>query len=197
MRILIKALACSLIVSCVLSLNGFYGACRDIREEVFRLHIIANSDSTEDQELKLKVRDRLLEYTKDAFKECRSKEEAIAAAKANIRNIRSYAQKIVYDSGFDYTVDAYVTNMNFDTRIYDNLTLPAGEYDALRIVIGSAGGHNWWCVLFPVLCIPASTENDLSEVMNKKEEDIVKDSDEYEVGFKIVEVFEFFCSLFG
>ena len=155
MRIFIKALACSLIVSCVLSLNGFYGACRDIREEVFRLHIIANSDSTED------------------------------------------AQKIVYDSGFDYTVDAYVTNMNFDTRIYDNLTLPAGEYDALRIVIGSAEGHNWWCVLFPVLCIPASTENTLSEVMNKKEEDIVKDSDEYEVGFKIVEVFEFFCSLFG
>lgn len=196
MRIFLKALICSFVVSCVLSINGFYGACSEIREDVFRLHIIANSDSIEDQALKLKVRDGLLEYTEEIFKECNNKEEAVSAANESIDRLRGYAQRIVNDSGYDYPVDAYVTNMRFDTKAYKDFTLPAGEYDALRIVIGKAQGHNWWCVLFPAWCIPASSNNEHNGVFNEKEENIVKDSDEFEVGFRIVEFFEYICSWF-
>lgn len=196
MKLFIKAVVCSFFITCILSLNGFYGACREIRGGVFRLHILANSDSEEDQSLKYKVRDGLLDYTSSLFSECGSKEEAIQTASDNIECIRERAQEIVNENGYDYPVDAYVTNMSFDTRVYDDFTLPAGEYDALRIVIGKAEGHNWWCVLFPALCINASGDNDISGLMNEGEESIVRDSGEYEVRFKVVEFFEQLCSFF-
>lgn len=197
MRILIRAVICSLVVTCVMTLNGFYGACREIRGEVFRLHILANSDSEEDQALKLKVRDGLLDHTKELFANCRNREEAIEAAKENIESISECAGRILKDQGCDYPVRAYVTNMDFETREYDEFTLPAGRYDALRIEIGRAEGHNWWCVLFPVLCINASGKSDFSDLLNKDEESIVSDSESFEVRFKIVEFFERLCSYFG
>lgn len=179
----------------MLSMTGFSGACEDIQDKVFRLHILANSDSDEDQELKLKVRDEITAYTEKLFANCKTKEESIETAKKNIENIISKANETVKKYGYNYTVDAYITNMSFDTRVYDDFTLPAGKYDALRIVIGEGKGHNWWCVLYPAVCVP-SAQDDISTALNKNETDIVTDSDKYIVKFKIVEIFENFANLF-
>lgn len=196
MKLIFKSVICAFILSCVISMTGFYGACGDIQHEVFRLHILANSDSTEDQQLKLKVRDGLLSYTSEIFKDCKSKDESIKTTKIKLDDIKSRAQQIVYENGYDYKVDAYITNMSFNTRVYDNFTLPAGKYDSLRITIGSGEGKNWWCVLYPALCIPGATTDELNSVINNNEQEIVTNSNKYEVKFKIVEWFEGLLSIF-
>ncbi len=195
MKILFKAFCCAVIISCIFSMTGFSGACEDIESKVFRLHIIANSDSEEDQDLKLKVRDEITTYTEELFANCKTKEESMEAAKNNINSIRSKAREVVKKYGYDYTVNAYVTNMSFDTRVYDDFTLPAGEYDALRIVIGEGKGHNWWCVLYPAVCVP-SAQDDIGSALNDGETEIVTESDKYVVKFKIVEIFESIANFF-
>ncbi len=179
-----------------MSLTGFYGACEGIRGEVFRLHILANSDSEEDQRLKLSVRDALLQYTGTLFENCRSKEESIQTAQAHLEDIRTYAQEIIREKGYDYPVQAYVMNMPFTTRVYDDVTLPAGHYDALRVVIGSGQGHNWWCVLFPALCLPSAATKEISSVVSEGEEEIITAGEKYEMKFMLVEWWEGLCSLF-
>ena len=196
MKLLFKSLVCAAVISCLISMTGFYGACKDIEKEVFRLHIIANSDSESDQTLKLKVRDGITEYTSSLFKNCKNKAESVKAAEDNIENIKYLAQQIVYENGCDHNVDAYVTNMSFSTRVYDGFTLPAGNYDALRIVIGNGSGKNWWCMIFPSLCIPSASTAKLSDAVNAREQDIVTQSDRYEIKFMIVELFEGLFSLF-
>ena len=197
MKYLLKAVVCSVILSCLLSMTGFYGACEDIRQEVFRLHILANSDSDEDQRLKLTVRDRVLGYTEELFRNCNSKEESIRTAKANIKEITAFAQSVVKEQGYEYPVKVYVTKMPFTTRVYDQITLPAGQYDALRIVIGSGQGHNWWCVLYPALCLPSASGNELSGVISEGEEEIVSAGEKYEVKFWLIEWWEGLLSVFG
>ncbi len=199
MKFFFKALCCALVFCCIFSMTGFYGACDDIENSVFRLHILANSDSDEDQELKLKVRDGILEYTEQLFDKCSTKEESMQCAQKNINEIRQYAQSLVYRYGYDYDVSAYITKMPFNTRVYENFTLPAGTYDALRIIIGSGSGHNWWCVLYPSLCLGSAQENDdkLQATVNQGECDILTDSGKYEVKFKIVEIFESIQNLFS
>lgn len=196
MKLLLKSVICAFVISCVISMTGFYGACSDIEKEVFRLHILANSDSKSDQQLKLKVRDGITEYTSALFRNCKNKAESVKTAEDNIENIKSFAQQIVYENGYNYNVDAYITNMSFNTRVYENFTLPAGNYDALRIVIGSGNGKNWWCMIYPALCIPSASTVKLSDAVNAPEHDIVTQSDKYEVKFKIVELFESLFSLF-
>ncbi len=196
MKIWFKALCCALTICCLMSMTGFYGACEDISQEVFRLHIIAHSDSDEDQALKLRVRDEIVRYTASLFNGCNSKEEAIAAAKEKRSEITALAREVVRNSGYDYPVEVYVTKMSFNTRIYDRFTLPAGEYDALRVVIGSGRGKNWWCVLYPALCFSASGGEEFQKAMNSGEEEIVTESGQYEVKFRIVEFFESLFSFF-
>ncbi len=196
MRILFKAFCCATIIGCLLSMTGFSGACKDIENRVFRLHIIANSDTAEDQELKLKVRDEITSYTEELFADCSTKEESVQAAKKNIDLIKKKAAETVKKYGYGYSVDAYVTNMSFDTRVYEDFTLPAGRYDALRIVIGEGKGHNWWCVLYPAVCVP-SAQKDISSALNENETEIVTDSDKYVFKFKIVEIFESLAGFFG
>ena len=197
MRYLWKSFVCALALACVLSMTGFYGACEDIRQEVFRLHIMANSDSEEDQRLKLLVRDALLDYTADLFRTCRSKQESMQAAKAHIEELQSYAEKIVRQSGYAYPVQVSVVNMPFTTRVYEDITLPAGRYDALRVVIGSGQGHNWWCVLYPALCLPSVQKEALSEAVSTGEEAIMTEQEPYAVKFLLVEWWEGLCSLFS
>lgn len=196
MKLLFKSLCCAVILSCLFSMTGFCGACDDIQNEVFRLHILANSDSEDDQNLKLYVRDGLLEYTEQLFKNCKNKEQSKTTALKNIDNIKQKAKNLISEYGYNYSVDVYVTNMGFNTRVYENFTLPAGNYDALRIVIGEGKGHNWWCVLYPALCVPSAKGNELNSVLNEKEQDIVLESDSYTVKFKIVEIFEDICNFF-
>ena len=145
--------------------------------------------------LKLKVRDEITTYTEKLFADCKTKEESMDAASRNIDSIRAKAQEVVKKYGYDYAVDAYVTNMSFDTRVYDDFTLPAGKYDALRIVIGKGEGHNWWCVLYPAVCVPSAQKN-IGSVLSDGETEIVTESDKYTVKFKIVEIFEGIADFF-
>ena len=119
------------------------------------------------------------------------------AAEEHIEDIRSYAQAVIRQAGYDYPVQAYVTNMSFTTRVYEDVTLPAGRYDALRIVIGSGQGHNWWCVLYPALCLPSVRKEALSEVVSSGEEAIMTGQESYQVKFLLVEWWENLCSLFA
>ena len=133
------------------SFVGFEADCREISQSVFRLHILANSDSQEDQDLKLKVRDRILQDTQGLFESTGDLQQTEEQVAQHLPEIREIALDEIHKQGYSYDVQIYMVNMWFETRTYDTITLPAGNYDALRIVIGSGEGHNWWCVLYPCL----------------------------------------------
>ena len=162
------------------SITTFATDCSQIREDVLRLHILANSDTDEDQALKLKVRDRILNESGELFENPATLEEAKSSAADHIEEIRQIAQDEVYASGYPYQVNAEIVNMYFTTRQYETFTLPAGMYDAVQITIGEAKGHNWWCVLYPGLCRSACGGYD-----TPAENDLV--CGEYIVRFRFVE----------
>lgn len=175
----------------------FASQCSDIRGRVLRLHILANSDSKADQQLKLNIRDKILEKSQELFVTASNKEQAEKNAREKLPEIIKTAQDEVNREGYKYKVNARLVNMYFTTRTYGKLTLPAGYYDAVRITIGEAKGHNWWCVLFPSLCIPAcegQQNHKLSDVLTPGEVNIVENSDKPDITikFKTVEVFEQF-----
>ena len=160
----------------------------DISTKVFRLHILANSDSEDDQKLKLKVRDKILSVSDKMYNNCATVDDAVNTAKNNIDLFESTAAKVIIDNGYTYPVKAYVTKEYFDTRKYDNFTLPAGEYDSLKIEIGSAKGHNWWCVMFPSVCISGCVD-DFVKSLSNDEIKMITDG-KYKYKFKVVEVYE-------
>lgn len=182
------ALLVSIIVMSCADCTAFAQQCGDIRTKVFRLHVLANSDSAYDQSLKLKVRDRILtEYGQD-FGAQGDKDGAEALAKADIESIRRTAQDEVEREGCSYKVGVAVENTYFNTRTYGGCTLPAGKYDALRVTIGSAKGHNWWCVLFPPMCVASAQGSEkLGDVLTPEENSIVTSPGKYAIKFKIVE----------
>ena len=187
----IKALALALVAALCISLCGFSGECSQIRERVLRLHVLANSDSEEDQQLKLKVRDTVVETAAGLFDTVTDKDGAIAQAEQMLPQIVAAAQQRVYDEGYDYVVEAELCHMYFTTREYETVTLPAGMYDALRITIGEGAGRNWWCVVFPPMCVSAATESaELADVLDEEQVEIVTEPQQYEVCFKVVEIFE-------
>ncbi len=175
-----------LIFSLLLSFTGFDASCSEIKREVLRLHVLANSDSDADQQLKLLVRETVLAQSEEVFSHSKNKSEAMLSAKNSLPKIVSAAQKTVYDNGYRYTVTGEVSKSYFPTKEYDNFTLPAGYYDAVRIKIGKAEGKNWWCVLFPEVCLSASA--DLGETLSTTSTDTVKNPQNYKVRFKVVEL---------
>lgn len=197
MKLLIKSLCIAFVLTVVYSVIPFQAECNEISDEVFRLHILANSDSEEDQSLKLKVRDTLLKYTDEIFNSASSSQEAESIAKDNLKNIEKIAQNEVYANGYNYVVKAEVVKMYFNTRYYDRYTMPAGMYDALRITIGSGEGHNWWCVMYPSICISSAIDNDkkVENTFSENQQEIVKGND-YQYKFKVVEIFEKIVSIF-
>lgn len=198
MKLFLKSLCVAFVLTVIFSMLPFETECKEISNEVFRLHILANSDAESDQELKLKVRDKVLEYTESLFENSHSKEEAENAVSDNLQEICNVALKEVRNNGYDYGVTAEITNMYFTTRYYDSYTLPSGMYDALRITIGSGEGHNWWCVMYPSVCISTEENQDKAakEALNENQYNIVK-NEQYEYKFKIVEIFEKICSYFS
>lgn len=188
MKTVLKAITAGIFLSFLISLVPFQAQCKQISDDVFRLHILANSDSKEDQNLKLKVRDAVLQQTDNLYKNADSKQDAISLTKQNLEKIIQTAQQTVYDNGYDYQVKAEITNMHFNTRHYESVTMPSGDYDALRITIGSAKGKNWWCVMYPALCIGAATNLDELKVNTTQEEYNILDSNgRYEYKFLILE----------
>ena len=169
-----------LIISIIYILNSYLTAQEaymdGIRDEIIRFHVRANSDSEEDQALKLKVRDKILKETKYLLKESKSIDETRSIMKNNLDNIKYIAQKVLEDEGENYNVNVTFGIERFPTRKYGNLVFPAGEYEALVVEIGEGKGQNWWCVMFPPLCFvditngtPAHVEEDLMEVLSEEE----------------------------
>lgn len=173
----------------------------DIANSVFRLHVIANSDSEEDQALKYKVRDALIEYMNSLCANISSKEDAINISKAHTQDFKAIAENVISENGYSYPVNVEIGNFSFPTKIYGDVSLPSGMYDALRVKIGSASGQNWWCVMFPPLCfvdvssgiVPNESKNTLKDSMNNEDYNLITSSDEdsdMHFKFKLVELFE-------
>ncbi len=161
-----------------------------ISDDVFRLHILANSDNEEDQQLKLKVRDAVLKKGQNVFTDCSSLEEIIASCESNIDLFEETATECIKENGYNYSVNAYVDKEYFNTREYEEITLPSGIYNALKIEIGEAKGHNWWCVMFPAICLSAVSDSEMNNFLDEEEIELINSDNKFEIRFKIVEIYE-------
>lgn len=178
----------------IYNISAFAYQCNEIRSNTIRLHVIANSDSEEDQAVKLKVRDAVLSAGKNIFDGTVTIENAQEKISAELKMIEKTANTTLKKHSKNYTAKAELVTEYFDTRIYnDSVTLPAGKYLALRIVLGEGNGKNWWCVMFPTLCLPAAEKTDseaIRSVYSESEENIVMNQKKYEYRFKIIELIE-------
>jgi len=172
------------------SVTAFARDCSSIREDVLRLHILANSDSQEDQDIKIMVRDAVLQKSSELFSGYSDSEKALMSAEQSLSKIEKAANAELERLGANYKAKAEICNMYFETRKYDNVSLPAGYYNAVRIRLGKAEGKNWWCVLFPALCIPAAQNNaTINDVFSQSEINSVTQP-KYEAKFAIIELIE-------
>lgn len=173
---------------------------KDISESVFRLHVLANSDTKEDQELKLKVRDAVLAYMNDICKDAANKKEAIEIANAHIDKFKQIALDTIHKNGYDYCVNIEIGNFSFPTKTYGDISLPSGYYDALRIEIGEAKGKNWWCVMFPPLCfvdvssgiVPEESKETMKNDLSQEEFTLISNQEDSGIHFKfkLIELFQ-------
>ena len=167
----------------------------EVYDNVVRLHVIANSDSEADQALKLAVRDAVLQETQSLFVGCKSKGEAENSVKQNISLIESVAQETIRANGYDYAVSVELGIEEYPTKNYESCCFPSGEYMSLKIKIGEAVGQNWWCVLFPPLCLGAASNSEqaFTEVgLSGDQYNMITQTDnpKYKIRFKLLEVFE-------
>ena len=183
------AILFGLLCAVFLSFADFNASCDDLRANVLRLHIIANSDSSEDQALKLKIRDRILEESGDLFEGVADIDNAVLKAEQNADYYCEIANRVIKENGYDYKAEATVGYSYFETREYEDFTLPAGNYKSLIISLGEAKGKNWWCVIFPEVCIPAATA-DLSDTVTEESSHIAEQPQRYIMRFKIAEIYE-------
>ncbi len=174
---------------CILSSLSFERDCEDIRQSLLRLHVIASGNTHEEQELKLKVRDAVLTAGADIFSRNDDLDSARLKAEENAEKLRAIAEETLRKNGCTYPATVEVTECYFPTRQYENITLPAGKYNAVRVIIGEGKGKNWWCVMFPPMCLPAAKEDEaeLSDVLGEKSMNIVENRNKYEVRLWIVE----------
>ena len=165
---------------------GAVKTSEQISNKVFRLHILANSDSTKDQNIQLMLKNYILENTQEIIGG-KTLDEAIENAKNNTKEITDMCNEYLKSKGFDYKVKVNVVKEYFKTRVYDDFTLPAGKYNSLKIEIGEGKGHNWWCIVFPSVCLSACTES-MGDYLTDDEMNLV--SNTYSPKFKIVEIYE-------
>lgn len=175
----------------------------DYKEKLIRFHVIANSDTTEDQELKLKVRDGVIAYLQPKLENSKSIEESEDIIKHEYDNLEKISKNIIYEDGYDYNIDIGLQYSHFPAKQYSNMVLPAGKYKALKIIIGEGKGKNWWCVMFPPLCfvddqngvVDAKTDKKLKEILTPKEYNLIMAKNKNEINdlkfkFKLAEVFQ-------
>ena len=181
--------------------NKIDRASEDYKEKLIRFHVIANSDNNEDQELKLKVRDNIISYLKPKLENSDSISESEEIIKSEYENLYKISRETVKENGYDYDISVGIEYSNFPTKQYSNVVLPAGEYKALKVIIGEGKGKNWWCVMFPPLCfvdeengiIDEETDSKLQSVLDEEEYELITSENKTEVNtvklkFKIVEV---------
>lgn len=178
-----------LICAVILSFAGFDSACDNIRQNVLRLHILANSNSQADQEIKLKIRDEILKNT-NIFEECTDLDSAVLVAEQEKVLIENTAKRVLEQNGFNYDVSVEIGDSNFTTREYDDFTLPAGTYKSVIVKLGKAEGKNFWCVLFPAVCVPSATKHSLDESVSKSASEIAENPEGYVMRFKAIEWYE-------
>ena len=208
MRII--GLSTLLIITLFFSGMYIYGEVKDIdkvskgyKDKLIRFHVLANSDSDEDQELKLKVRDEIIKYLQPMLKQSKSLEQSEQIILSESENIKNIGENIIKENGYTYEVEVKLEYNNFPAKQYSNIDLPAGEYKALRILIGESKGKNWWCVMFPPLCfvdenngvIDKETDEKLRSVLTEEEynliaEDNIEKTKDVKMKFKIVEIIE-------
>lgn len=169
----------------------------EIYESVVRLHVLANSDSEEDQALKLKVRDAILSEGEDIFTDCKSKDEAVAYIEENKDRLTNIARTVIENEGYSYSVSIEIGEEEYPTRSYESVCFPAGSYTSLRVIIGEGEGQNWWCVLYPPMCLSAATGSNAEDAfisvgLNKDQYGIITETNSptYKARFKILEVID-------
>ncbi len=182
------SLALGLVSALILSSVPFAAACSDMYENIVRIRVIANSDSAEDQAVKLAVRDALLDSSKGLFAPCQSEADAVLAAKSNLTAFKETADKVLLNEGLCYKSKLSFRREYFPTRVYGDFTLPAGEYDALVVTLGDGKGENWWCVMFPQVCVGACSGS-LTDTVSENSAEYAKNADKYILKFKVVEIF--------
>ena len=193
-----RILTLSLIVALCLLVMGLLPLQgeEEIYDKVVRLHVLANSNTEEDQAVKLAVRDAILEVTVPLLQNCQTKEEAVALLEENRALLTETAQTVLEKEGFDDTVSIAMGLEEYPTRTYDSFCFPAGEYISMRVSLGEGEGQNWWCCLFPPLCLGAATVNEkeaedacISVGFTPMQYKIITESDKpvYRARFKILE----------
>lgn len=178
-------------------------ASEDYKDKLIRFHVIANSDSDEDQNLKLKVRDAIIDYLQPKLLESDSIEESESIIKKEYSELEKISKNIILENGYNYDIQVGIDYSEFPTKQYSNVILPAGEYKALRIIIGEGKGKNWWCVMFPPLCfvdeqkgiIDKDTDDKLREILTEEEYELIsqktsKQMNRVQIKFKIVEIIQ-------
>lgn len=169
-----------------------------LADKMVRLHVLANSDSKEDQELKLLVRDQVLNKIEPWAKEKRTVDEVAQELRTRTEELSACAEETVQKAGYAYPVEVKVENSWFPSRDYENFSLPAGTYESLRVVIGEGEGKNWWCVVFPPLCMSSTTEETAKTAgLTEKEVFLIlEDNKEYIIKFKAIEIWETIKNMF-
>ena len=161
-----------------------FSTAEDISNKVLRLHILADSDSSYDQKIKLELKDYFLQNTKDIFSGA-TLEDNLKIAVENSERLEEICNKFL--EKYKTSASVSVIKEYFDTRVYDDFTLPAGEYNSLKIEIGEGNGHNWWCIIFPSVCLSACSES-IDDYLTEEEMSLVKSG--YTPKFKIIEIYE-------
>ncbi|EOU1911153.1 stage II sporulation protein R [Clostridium perfringens] len=205
LSVLILGVICLFIVGSSLNTRQALGVTEeniveDISEKLIRFHVLANSDSDVDQDLKLRVKDEVLKYISPILNESQSLEESREILKREDKNIIKIAEDYIKSQGFDYTVETTLTRENFPVKEYGNIVLPQGEYEAYRILIGEGKGQNWWCVMFPPLCFIDvtkgqvaydETEKKMKDVLSEEEfKSVNKKENNVNFEFKVIDLFK-------
>lgn len=175
-----------------------YRLQQGIADKILRFHVRANSDSTEDQELKLKVRDAVGALLGEELAQAKDLEESKRIVEAHQDDIIYTAQSVMEQEGYDYSVEAYISEVDFPVKTYGSYTFPAGTYEALEVVIGAGAGHNWWCVMYPNMCFADSvyevvdeeSEEALEGTLTQEEYESLMEEKNYEISWKWLDFLE-------
>jgi stage II sporulation protein R len=167
----------------------------EIVDKIIRFHVIANSDTEEDQNLKLKVRDAVISYVYDKLKNSKSLDESREFINENKEIIEGIAKEVIQNNGYNYQVTSSLSRENFPDKVYGDIIFPQGEYEAYRILIGEAKGQNWWCVMFPPLCFLDETKETIDTSNIKENLDVSKEEEEKPIIFKF-KIFDFIKNIF-
>lgn len=189
-RLLGRALVCGFVLAALCSFFPFAAACGQLPRDVVRLHVVANSNGAEDQAVKLLVRDAVLEEAARWYQGVGSMEEASSRLCTHLQSIAGAARQVLGEQGVGYSATAQMTEMYFPTRDYGDFRLPAGRYRTLRVTLGEGAGKNWWCVVFPSLCLPAATQEEALLTLPEGERQVVEGGQDVQVKLKAVELWE-------